>query len=294
VLDFENNRVRKEFVLTRPITSNNPDGPPQFVKDESTVLFESGNYSWIHNWTGNDGKPVGSSNAEARWRQNVTLYKHMSHAFVLWPDDLPLLWWAGGVTGYWPNPQQLTRLDSADRFSYHATVTFSGRPCVLLRTPDQGSSRAVCEFWVDIVPPHPILRMRCIGDNGECDTEIQVAYQDDAHQLLPANWSIISYPPLEMRTYTVERFEWNANLPEYLFKVDLKPGMGVWDAEKGKKYFVDQRGELAPYTTETNTSLSRDQPVQFRGQTVLISVGTGIIAALFAWLAWHYRNKRLK
>ena len=298
-IDFPQGRFAKESSKTYGSDPGDEDVPPQLVRRAERFLFKDGNYTHCIANPEHGPRPKGYT-----FLQHVHFSKYQGHAFVIWPDDVPLLWCAGGtITGDWPNPLQMLRVDAPEQFTFYGRATWQQRGCVLLRTRNQRSTTSVVEFWVDESSPHLIYRRRVVDflQGGErLQEEIQVQYSQRQGQFIPWQWSRTCYEfwhdpnSVTQVTFTIQDIEFNKPLPDGLFTVRLEPGMGVIETDKSGQYVVDVDGKLVPYRgpEQQQRLLRSGQRPHMKKWTVTVILATTALAAL-AWLGHRWWKKRL-
>ncbi|GIW90313.1 MAG: hypothetical protein KatS3mg109_0745 [Pirellulaceae bacterium] len=301
-IDFSTGRFRKEFRKARIYEREDLSVPPQITHFHALFLFGDRRFTQVirpEEWQ-LPGEPE-------RFRQHVTFDHGPGHAFVILPEDLPLLWCAGGtITGDWPNPMNLRKLDAADRFTLFGNTKWHGHDCVVLRLRNQQSTTSVVEFWVGREPPHAIYRSQTIwfaAGSERVERQIDVEYKAHNGQLLPAEWQVTYFdyydhsgkPTIHAEKIAVRQIEINMPLSEELFTVRLEPGMGVYDADNNQSFVVDVDGKLVPYQ---NPEQQRRIAARARQQrTVRIAAPViGVVAlTVAAWFGYRYlRHVRRK
>lgn len=279
VVDFTGKRVRKEFAVTNPFYIN--DNCDLFP-DCQVHIFVAGNYRLFrprdrNPWMATDNK---------RERPDVFLYEDQSHQFLFEFTDLPVFWYAGGVTGKQVFASDMKRLDGVDRFTYRGEAERGGRHHFVLTTQEQEASTIVREFWVDAHPPH-LIRF-CRAREGETvHWQLEASYREG--ELFPASWTHTQYQSPDYkafttRTFRVQSVSVNQPIPESSFDNTLQEGMVAFDVGRNGAYQVNRDGSLSPYNEES-----------FRPNRWW-RYGLGVTAAVLGLvlfvLLWRYRSSR--
>lgn len=298
-IDFSRGRFAKDSCKTYGY-GGGQDGPPQLVRLTERFLLKDGNYTHCCVHPEERPRPKGHT-----FLQHVNFSKYQGHAFVIWPEDVPLLWCAGGtITGDWPIPTRMLRVDAPEEFTFYGRATWQQRDCILLRTRNQGSKNSVVEFWVDETPPHLIYRRRVVRflQGGErLEEEIQVQYSQRQGQFIPWQWSRTCYAyrhagnTVTQCKFTIQDIELNAALPEELFTVRLEPGMGVIETDKSGQYVVDIDGKLVPYQgpeQQQRLLLSARRQKMRKWTTITIITAGAIAVASVVGLGYRWWKKR--
>ncbi|GIW91920.1 MAG: hypothetical protein KatS3mg109_2352 [Pirellulaceae bacterium] len=304
-VDFAAGRLRKEFhkALISATGTNRAKIPPRLTRLHELALFAGTTYTLVirpEEWDW-PGKPK-------EFRQHVSFDNGPGHAFVIWPEDLPVLWCAGGtITGDWPNPRKLLKIDSRDQFVLYGRSQWQGRSCLLLRVRNQQSRNSVAEFWVDESPPHAIYRsqiIRFVADSERVERQIDVDYKEHRGQLVPSKWQLsyfyffdYSKPPrVHSEILTVEDVEINTPLDPQLFTVRLEPGMGVVDGDKNLKFVVDINGKLIPYQNPEQqqriASLAKGRQTVQKVVSVVVGVTVAIALSTAGWFVYRRLVRR--
>jgi general stress protein CsbA len=248
-----------------------------------------------------------------RFRHHVSLYGHTGHEFVIGTEDLPLFWCAGGtITGDWPNPLNMLKVDEPDRFTFYGRIKYQQRDCVILRVRNQNSKISVAEFWIDESPPYLIYQRRIVDSWSDAEWvhhQIQVQYRDQQGYPVPSAWTISCYSyrdPFEkndafaksklfthVQIYTVEKIEVNSPLARELFTPPpLKVGMGVDDAVRNQRYVVNYDGKLVPFRNpEQQLQLLSSSSRWWRTMRYVAAVAMTIVLVVAAWLGYRYSRK---
>ena len=240
-IDFINQRVRKEYELTKPWFHEDYS---ELALDYGLHLYANGKYRFF--------RPKERYPHKAKERiltPDVVLYENASHQFLLSFSDLPLLWIGGGVSGKDSLPSRMNYLENAARFSYRGEAQWKNHNCVVLSTQEQESKTAVREFWVGVEKEHPIYFCRA-RDGDEVNWQIEVDYRNQGAHLIPAAWIYTEYVPLSRsfakETYTTQHININAALGADLFEKKLEPGMVGYLVEKDMPVKVDRDGGFIP------------------------------------------------
>ncbi|GIW90293.1 MAG: hypothetical protein KatS3mg109_0725 [Pirellulaceae bacterium] len=307
-IDFTRGRFRKEFYKAgiHSVDETIARIPPRILYSYQLSLFTGAKFTRVirpeeRDWP---GSPPG-------FRQHVSFDHGIGHAFVIWPEDLPLLWCAGGtITGDWPNPLRLLKVDEPDQFTYYGHTDWHSRRCVLLRVRNQQSTDSVVEFWVDGDPPHAIYRsqiIRFVARGDRIERQIDVEYKELAGHLLPSKWQVTFYdyfgelthqekPFICMKTITIQDIEINRPLPEELFTVRLEPGMGVYDADNNRSFVVDLDGKLVPYQNPEQqrriASLAKGRRTVQKVVSVVVGLAVAIALSTAGWLVYRRLSRR--
>jgi hypothetical protein len=272
-LDFANARIRKEAQLTKPYFRSGDDY--ELIPDYGLHLFRDGKYRLFRTKDRQSREPA----EPGVLSPDVYLYESASHQFLLWFSDLPLLWLGGGVTGRYPLPTAMRRLDAAQRFTVQGLAQWQGIECLVLTVQEQESPSSVREFWVHLAPPYPIHL--CRAKNGDVVSwQLEVKYRNQAQQLVPETWTYDEYsvgktPGLfSRRTYQVEEFQLNPALEAQEFEKRLEPGTTAFHVEKNNAFQVRPDGSLGP--------LSPRDPSTSRGSVRYWILGGSLFALLLA------------
>lgn len=162
-LDFQGGRARKEWRLTRPNLLTAHAKECSMVLTTGIKIFADKKF---RHFRPRDGSWTDEERANKALAPDVTVYDEYSHQAFFSFGDLPLLWYAGGVTGRYPLPDQMRELDAPKRFNFRGQTEYNGRKCFVLTVPDQGEEGgAVRELYVDTQPPHLIYSERARQNN---------------------------------------------------------------------------------------------------------------------------------
>ncbi|GIW92660.1 MAG: hypothetical protein KatS3mg110_0701 [Pirellulaceae bacterium] len=304
-IDFAEGRFRKEFRKAR--VCGEQIGPSRssislvplvynqllFADNYATLVLRPEEGKW---GTFRDG-----------FRQHV-LFDY-NPAFVIWPEDRPLLWCAGGtITGQWQSPLHMLRIDPPDHFVLHHRTRWRDHHCVILRVRNQQSRDSVLEFWVDEEEPHLIYRSQVItfiNDAERIEARTDVEYQERQRQQLPVKWTQTNFwyygPPGQVfthsETFTIQQIEINTPLDPDLFKVQLKPGMGViYGRDRPGRYVVDLSGKLVECRSAEQqqriASLAKGRQTVHKVVSVVVGLTVAIALSTAGWLAYRHLVRR--
>jgi hypothetical protein len=278
-IDFEAGRARKEWRLTRPRQLTAGGKECGMVPTTGIAIFADKKFREFRprddNWTD-------AERANKASTPDAYVYDDHAHQFYFTFSDLPLLWYAGGVTGLYPSPDQMRELDAPKRFSLRGQIEHNGRKCFVLTVPDQGSPTDVRELYVDVEPPHLIHSERSRGDQ-QVSWIIEAKYHVVGGRQVLKEWKHTEFCPTvdkigSVVTYHVDRFAVNEPIPESAFDLSLKPGDVVFHAGNNGVFEVGEQGELAPYTGASSR-------VQIARRWLW--AGLGLVTVLcIAWLVW--------
>ncbi|GIW91938.1 MAG: hypothetical protein KatS3mg109_2370 [Pirellulaceae bacterium] len=263
-----------------------------FSDDKATLVLRPEDGNW---GTHNDG-----------FRQHV-LFDY-APGFVIWPEDLPLFWFAGGITGQWPSPSQMPRLDRPEEYIVHHRTRWHDRNCVILRVRNHRSRDSVREFWVDDEEPHVVYRSQIVrfADNGErVEQRTDIEYQEGQGRQVPVKWTYTEFwclaSPGEVftrsETFTIQQIEINTPLDPDLFKVQLKPGMGViYGRDRPGRYVVDLSGKLVECRSAEQqqriASLAKGRQTVHKVVSVVVGLTVAIALSTAGWLAYRRLVRR--
>ncbi|GIW91917.1 MAG: hypothetical protein KatS3mg109_2349 [Pirellulaceae bacterium] len=297
-IDFAAGRFRKQFHAAFVYNRDIGGLPPEIRLFHETILFSGGKHTWVirpEEWDYPGRPPV--------FKRHVSFDHGIGHAFVIWPEDLPLLWCAGGtITGDWPNPMQLLKVDGAEQFTWYGATDWHGRRCVVLRVRNQQSTDSVVEFWVDRDPPHAIYRsqiIRFVAQGERIERQIDVEYKKDMELMVPSKWQLASYyvgdsSAVTIKTFTIQDIQINRPLPEDLFTVRLEPGMGVSDNDNQRDYVVDLDGKLVPYQNPEQQQRIAAHARQQRTVRIAAPVVGVMALTVAAWIFYRYLRRTRK
>lgn len=284
-LDFQGGRARKEWRLTRPNLLTAHAKECSMVLTTGIKIFADNKF---RHFRPRDGSWTDEERANKALAPDVTVYDEYSHQAFFSFGDLPLLWYAGGVTGRYPLPDQMRELDAPKRFSFRGQTEYNGRKCFVLTVPDQGEEGgAVRELYVDTQPPHLIYSERARQNNHVFWTIEAKYHLVDGQQVLK-EWKHTEFCPTvdkigNVVTYHVDRFAVNEPIPDSVFDLSLKPGSVVFHVGKNDVFAVNTQGELVPYRGASSR-------VQIARRWLWAGLGlvTVLCVALLVW--WRVRR----
>lgn len=276
-IDFAGHRVRKEYELSRSWFYGDNEG--EIALERRLHLVAEGKYRVF--------TPKGSVPAKmvdtGALIPEVNLHGDASHNFLLDMNDLPLVWLGGGVTGQWPQPTNLRFGDAPERFTFHGVVVWNDRKCAVLTVPEQQSKTMVREFLVSVDGPHTIYR--CLARDGDVVAwQVEVEYREQGGQVVPSRWTCMENRDGRFHvseTYSVEKIELNAPIPDGLFEKALEPGMIVHDTMKNDAFSVNPQGELVPLRGAPSRALT-------------LGIAIGVLVVVSLSLSWWFLRKRFR
>lgn len=225
LLDFHNQgsrRIEEGEVLCGPIQS--------FIPRYEVCLYDGREYSQY--------KPR-DRNTSNRWtpdKYDTELYKVGKFPYVQFfrTVDLPVFFSHGSFLSpqFEPAGHKMLNLPEAAIFAEHETIEYEGRQCILLRThPLFGRGRFHHEIYVDPARDSAVVRYDFFLEK-RLFSSLKIEHEATEHGWLPARWTVTIFenPNVAIiRKLHVKHREFNPQIQEQDLKIELTPGMMIYD-----------------------------------------------------------------
>ncbi|WP_145177015.1 hypothetical protein [Gimesia aquarii] len=240
LLDFQNNRVRRteeSEVLCAPIRSFIPYYEVDLY--DGTQYF---NYQPIDKNTSDSWKP-GKYQSELHLTGSRPYGMFFSHYI-----DILLLTGHGSI--YTHNspvtPQKLLRTSVTSHFFKQELVKYKGRQCILLQTmPSKLRGKGYYNIIVDPAHESAIVKWSSFYRD-QLYSDIEIEHELTKQGWLPARWTETYYskPKIPItKTMCVKRRVFNPKLKDSDFKIEITPGMVIYDRATNSEFISSGPGK---------------------------------------------------
>ncbi|MCI0739272.1 MAG: hypothetical protein L0Y72_09535 [Gemmataceae bacterium] len=276
LLDFENNRARKEkdWQLYYGPAKN-------FVRDfrievwtgtELKVAFPRGKH-YVHPDVSHADLWVGG--------QNTSFF----FDFVDWPFFLA----HGSIPAQQtPQTKRLFVPVNSDDFRIVGPAVIGDSQCLIVVAKSK-SGRTNVKYWVDPEKDGAVLRCHLTDEKDVADTTLDIDYKQHLWGWLPSNWSVsrMNSPPEVFRAYKLSAKEIivNPSVTPKDFDVEVVPEMVVGDSPSDKLYVVQPDGQWKDYTKQSSSSYL---PLL----AIALLLAAVAIAAIWKWRLWKATNSQ--